>query len=143
MWNVCFCNTHVNLFSPSSNHSIHQDIRQLFNMLKPTNMLFCIKGKPKGIAKTKHHFSMHSKNGSSLSPMKHATPWNSQCLVNAFLNQDILLLSQLEVTAVLNNKFCTYSYTENFTINLLCWKHFFKVKINWLHISLSNISLIW
>ena len=141
MWNVCFCNTDVNLFSPSSNYSINQDIRQLFNMLKPTNVLFCIEGKPKGIAKTKHHFSMHSKNGCTLSPMKHATPWNSLCVVSAFLNQDIMFLSQSDVTDVLNNKFCTYLYVENFTINPFFWKHFFKVKINWLHIPFSNITL--
>ena len=41
------------------------------------------------------------------------------------------------------NTFCTYSYLENFTINLLCWKHFFKVKLKWLHILwYDNITLI-
>ena len=62
MWNVCLCNTDVNLFSPSSSHSINQDLCQLSNILKPTNVLSCNEGKPKCIAKTKHHCSMHSKN---------------------------------------------------------------------------------
>ena len=41
---------------------------------------------------------MHSTNSSTMSPMKRATSGNPQCLVNAFLNQDIMYLYQLEVT---------------------------------------------